>query len=54
MNPATPHSAESWISGRRSLWERRLDRLGDYLADAAGSPPRGAHKNHGQLPEAKQ
>ena len=26
-------SAEQWISERRSLWERRLDRLGDYLAD---------------------
>src|SRR5436190_10378654 len=26
--------AERWIDERRSLWERRLDRLGDYLAEA--------------------
>ena len=25
--------AERWIQQRRALWERRLDRLGDYLAD---------------------
>jgi DNA-binding transcriptional ArsR family regulator len=25
--------AERWISERRALWERRLDRLGDYLAE---------------------
>jgi hypothetical protein len=24
---------EQWIRARRSNWERRLDRLGDYLAD---------------------
>jgi len=25
--------AEGWIDDRRSLWERRLDRLGDVLAE---------------------
>ncbi len=25
---------EQWIRDRRSLWERRLDRLGDLLADS--------------------
>src|SRR5277367_1605853 len=25
--------AERWIHARRAEWERRLDRLGDYLAD---------------------
>jgi len=24
--------AEQWLSERRTAWERRLDRLGDYLA----------------------
>ena len=38
INPAALRSAEYWISGRRSVWERRLDQLGDYLADTAGSP----------------
>jgi DNA-binding transcriptional ArsR family regulator len=32
IEPATLSSAEHWISERRTLWERRLDRLGDYLA----------------------
>ena len=27
---------ERWIGERRSTWERRLDRLGAYLADADG------------------
>jgi DNA-binding transcriptional ArsR family regulator len=31
INPAVLRSAEQWISDRRALWERRLDRLGDYL-----------------------
>ena len=42
IDPVTLRSAESWLSERRSLWERRLDRLGDYLADASDSPPRGS------------
>ena len=28
--------AERWIQERRSGWERRLDRLGTYLADGPG------------------
>ena len=35
INPTALRSAEQWISERRTLWERRLDRLGDYLADTA-------------------
>ena len=31
INPVALRSAESWITERRALWERRLDRLGDYL-----------------------
>jgi DNA-binding transcriptional ArsR family regulator len=26
-------TAEDWIAARRATWERRLDRLGDFLAD---------------------
>ena len=37
INPAALRSAESWISERRTLWERQLDRLGAYLADVADS-----------------
>jgi DNA-binding transcriptional ArsR family regulator len=35
ISPAALRSAESWITERRSLWERRLDRLGGFLADTA-------------------
>ena len=31
INPAAFAEAESWIAARRLEWERRLDRLGDYL-----------------------
>ena len=35
IDSAALRSAESWIAERRTLWERRLDRLGDYLADTS-------------------
>jgi DNA-binding transcriptional ArsR family regulator len=33
MEPAGFSVAERWIANRRLLWERRLDRLGDLLAE---------------------
>lgn len=33
IEAAAMRSAEQWISERRTLWERRLDRLGAYLAE---------------------
>ncbi len=33
IEPAGLSVAERWISERRSMWERRFDRLGDLLAD---------------------
>jgi DNA-binding transcriptional ArsR family regulator len=41
LNPSALRSAEHWISERRTLIERRLDRLGDYLAETADSPETG-------------
>jgi len=35
LNAETLRSAESWISARRTFTERRLDRLGEYLAATA-------------------
>ena len=32
ISPEALSVAEQWISERRSEWEHRLDRLGDYLA----------------------
>ncbi|HEY2603709.1 MAG TPA: metalloregulator ArsR/SmtB family transcription factor [Thermoleophilaceae bacterium] len=33
IEPAVLRSAEQWISERRTSWEERLDRLGEYLAN---------------------
>jgi DNA-binding transcriptional ArsR family regulator len=33
LEPAALRAAERWIAARRATWERRLDRLGAYLAD---------------------
>jgi DNA-binding transcriptional ArsR family regulator len=33
IRPAGLSAAERWIRDRRSFWERRLDRLGAFLAD---------------------
>jgi DNA-binding transcriptional ArsR family regulator len=35
INSAVLRSAESWIAEQRAFVERRLDRLGDYLAETA-------------------
>jgi len=52
INAAALRSAESWIAERRALWERRLDRLGDYLGDAAGGVPSpGSGQEHHQPEE---
>jgi DNA-binding transcriptional ArsR family regulator len=32
IEPAALRTAEKWIIERRTTWERRLDRLGEYLA----------------------
>ena len=33
IEPAVLGTAESWIAKRRALWERRLDLLGELLAE---------------------
>ena len=33
VQPAALRTAEDWIAARRESWERRLDRLADYLAE---------------------
>ncbi|MGO9490179.1 MAG: ArsR/SmtB family transcription factor [Solirubrobacteraceae bacterium] len=35
VEPAAMREAEHWIAERRSEWERRLDRLGEYLAETS-------------------
>jgi DNA-binding transcriptional ArsR family regulator len=38
IEPAALQPVERWISERQSVWERRLDRLGDYLAENPDEP----------------
>ena len=33
IEPAALRPVEQWIGARRSSWERRLDSLGEYLAE---------------------
>jgi DNA-binding transcriptional ArsR family regulator len=33
LEPAALSEAEGWVAARRAEWERRLDRLGDYLEE---------------------
>jgi len=38
LEPVALRTAEQWISERRTTWERRLDRLGAYLAEHPEEP----------------
>jgi DNA-binding transcriptional ArsR family regulator len=46
VEPAGLSVAERWIAERRSLWERRLDRLGEFLSegDSASRRPGGPRR----------
>ena len=41
IEPAALRPVEQWIGARRSSWERRLDRLGEYLAEGNDKPKEG-------------
>ena len=38
IEPAALRTVEQWINARRASWERRLDRLGDMLAEQPAGP----------------
>ncbi|MFP2924496.1 ArsR/SmtB family transcription factor [Pyxidicoccus sp. 3LG] len=38
IEPMALRQAEQWINERRTLWERRLDRLGEFLAEDSDEP----------------
>ena len=44
IEPGALSLAERWINARRTAWERRLDRLGQYLADNPEEPPEEPNK----------
>jgi DNA-binding transcriptional ArsR family regulator len=41
VEPMALRRAEQWIAARRSSWEQRLDRLGDYLAEHPADQTKG-------------
>ncbi len=41
IEPAALRSAEKWIGEQRMIWERRLDRLGEFLAATGDEPIKG-------------
>jgi DNA-binding transcriptional ArsR family regulator len=41
IEPAALRPVERWIAARRSRWESRLDRLGEYLAEGNDAPEMG-------------
>jgi DNA-binding transcriptional ArsR family regulator len=42
IEPQALQNAEKWINDRRMLWERRLDRLGKFLAEQSDEPDQGS------------
>jgi DNA-binding transcriptional ArsR family regulator len=54
LQPAGLAPVEAWMASRRAEWERRLDRLGDFLArpvpDPIDVPPEGRSEPQEQQP----
>jgi DNA-binding transcriptional ArsR family regulator len=46
INSSALRSAETWIADRRTMVERRLDRLGEYLAETADQPDTSETEDH--------
>jgi DNA-binding transcriptional ArsR family regulator len=44
IEPGALRKAENWLLSRRTRWERRLDRLGECLAEQDSQEPRAAPK----------
>jgi DNA-binding transcriptional ArsR family regulator len=42
IEPKALRIAERWITERRTSWERRLDRLGEYLTEHPEKPDQGS------------
>jgi DNA-binding transcriptional ArsR family regulator len=44
IEPVALRPVERWIGERRSSWEQRLDRLGEYLAEGADKLQKGGKR----------
>jgi DNA-binding transcriptional ArsR family regulator len=38
IEPAALRTVERWVTERRAMWERPLDKLGEYLAEQSNRP----------------
>ena len=47
IEPTALRAAEAWVTGQRTAWETRLDRLGDYLAGQGTDSQNTASRNTG-------
>ena len=47
IDPDALRAAEAWVTGQRTAWETRLDRLGDYLADHGADSQNTGSQNTG-------
>ena len=45
IEPDALRAAEAWVTGQRTAWETRLDRLGDYLAGQGTASQNTASQN---------
>jgi DNA-binding transcriptional ArsR family regulator len=55
IEPQALSAAERWISDRRAMWEERLDRLGDFLAEHPdGQGPGAARKRPPRNPKKRR
>jgi DNA-binding transcriptional ArsR family regulator len=45
IEPRALRAAEQWIADRRTSWEQRLDRLGDYLSEHRERPDQGNQRS---------
>ena len=39
LAPGRLRLAENWLAGQRTMWERRLDQLDDYLKELSENKP---------------
>ncbi len=42
LEPGALQAVEQWVNERRTTWERRLDRLGDFLSETKDKPDQGS------------
>jgi DNA-binding transcriptional ArsR family regulator len=55
IEPDALRAAEAWVTGQRTAWETRLDRLGDYLAgQGTGGQGADGHGADGQNTDDSQ